>query len=161
MYSLVHTSMQHVRIFTAWSHEGCMCGWVDVRWVRKNYSFFSNMESSPAFQGTLVIEEGECLVCFMVNSVSISWLLPSLQRTAQAYRSLQKSSGFDSHTVQSFILRPRAMNQCQQTFHWNHMNPHSRTLYSLSHSCSLFFPTSIFCSFFMLPAPFLYFLFSM
>lgn len=59
----------------------------------------------------------------MVNSVSISWLLPSLQRTAQAYRSLQKSSGFDSLTVQSFILRPRATNQCQQTFHWNHMNP--------------------------------------
>lgn len=89
---------------------------MSVGWVRSNFSLFSNMESSLAFQEALVIEEGECLVCFMVNSVSISCLLPSLQRTAQAYRSLEKSSGFDSRNVQSFILRPRAMNQCQQTF---------------------------------------------
>ena len=60
----------------------------------------------------------------MLNSVSISWLLPSLQReSAQRNTSPQKSSGFDRRSVQSFIPRPRATEHCQQTFHWNHIKP--------------------------------------
>lgn len=60
----------------------------------------------------------------MVNSVSISWVLPSLQRKAhsetQAYRN---PLALTASAVQSFIPRPRATNQCQQTFHWNQIKP--------------------------------------
>lgn len=66
---------------------------------------------------------GLCLVRFMLNSVSISWLLPSLQQKAQRNTSPQKSSGFDRRSVQSFIPRPGATEHCQQTFHWNHIKP--------------------------------------
>lgn len=60
----------------------------------------------------------------MLNSVSISWLLPSLQqRSRERSTNPQKSSGFDRRSVQSFIPRPRAMELCQQTFHWNHIKP--------------------------------------
>lgn len=60
----------------------------------------------------------------MLNSVSISWLLPSLQqKSAERNTSPQKSSGFDRRSVQSFIPRPRATEHCQQTFHWNHIKP--------------------------------------
>lgn len=67
---------------------------------------------------------GLCLVHFMLNSVSISWLLPSLQqKSRERSTNPQKSSGFDRRSVQSFIPRPRAMELCQQTFHWNHIKP--------------------------------------
>lgn len=67
---------------------------------------------------------GLCLVHFMLNSVSISWLLPSLQqKSVERNTSPQKSSGFDRRSVQSFIPRPRATEHCQQTFHWNHIKP--------------------------------------
>lgn len=72
-------------------------------------------------------------------------------RSAQWNTSPKKSSGFDSRAVQSFICRPRAMNQCQQTFHWNHIKPalFCRFFFTLSHSflslsCCLPIPFSFF-----------------
>lgn len=105
----------------------------------------------------------------MLNSVSISWLLPSLQqKNAERNTSPQKSSGFDRRSVQSFIPRPRATEHCQQTFHWNHIKPllfpHFCTLSALPLTLSIslclfislllypllplsicFYPPSLFC----------------
>lgn len=94
---------------------------------------------------------GLCLVHFMLNSVSISWLLPSLQqKSVERNTSPQKSSGFDRRSVQSFIPRPRATEHCQQTFHWNHIKPllfpHFCTPCSASHSFHLPLPLYLACS---------------
>lgn len=68
--------------------------------------------------------EGCALVHFMLNSVSISWLLPSLQQKSRKRNACpQKSSSFDRRSVQSFIPEPEATEHCQQTFHWNHIKP--------------------------------------
>lgn len=92
------------------------------------------LAGSPHFSGEASHgRRGPRLVHFMLNSVSISWLLPSLQqKSAERNTSPQKSSGFDRRSVQSFIPRPRATEHCQQTFHWNHIKP-----LLFPHFCSL------------------------
>lgn len=66
------------------------------------------LAGSPLFAGEASHgRRGLRLVRFMLNSVSISWLLPSLQqKSAERNTSPQKSSGFDRRSVQSFIPRP-------------------------------------------------------
>lgn len=84
-----------------------------------NWREAASLEKRPA-----TAAEGCALVHFMLNSVSISWLLPSLQQKSRERNACpQKSSGFDRRSVQSFIPEPGATEHCQQTFHWNHIKP--------------------------------------
>ena len=108
------------------------------------------LSGSPHFGGEASHgRRGLRLVRFMLNSVSISWLLPSLQqKSAERNTSPQKSSSFDRHSVQSFIPRPGATEHCQQTFHWNHIKPllFPRFLCSASHSFHLPLTLHLTCS---------------
>lgn len=85
---------------------------------------FNWLEAASLVKRPATLAEGCALVHFMLNSVSISWLLPSLQQKSRERNACpQKSSGFDRRSVQSFIPEPGATEHCQQTFHWNHIKP--------------------------------------
>lgn len=132
-----------------WLNTGSACAFVCV-----SSEAFNWLEAPFLVERPAMAEAGLRLVRFMLNSVSISWLLPSLQRkSAERNTSPQKFSGFDRRSVQSFIPRPGATEPCQQTFHWNHIKPLLFPHFVLSLLCLSLFPSpsaSLSLSFFTL-----------
>lgn len=126
-------------------HVCCLCGCGVTRSV--------SVVSPSALRSTALIEEGERLVCFMVNSVSVSWLLPSLQLKVHSETQAQRNP---------LALTAELFNHLSVGLGpWISVNKHSiEIISSLLCSALSFFHTLALLSFPILLSPYPFFLFS-